>query len=68
MLYDYQSIIVWKSQVELINIIENNFKDKIVIKKEIIINQHERKIAVNQIYHPIIVNPIDERFFQTDKI
>lgn len=66
--YDIGNIILWKSNSELIKIIEDTFKDSIVLKTKISVKGEERINKINELYTPIIPQRDDERYFQTEDI
>jgi len=65
-MFDIGNIILWNSNKNLIEIIENNFSDRIVLKKTIKLK--DRVGSINDLYYPIIPEPHDLRYTQTEDI
>jgi hypothetical protein len=62
------NIIVWKSNENLINLIETTFCDRIILKTERNITGEFRRKLINELYYPIIPENNDERYYQTQNI
>lgn len=67
-MFDIGNIILWKSNKNLVEIIETSFKDKILLKKIINSNDINRVSAINDLYYPIVPEKNDERYFQNEDI
>lgn len=65
---DIGNIILWKSNKELISIIESTFNDRILLKTEVELDLENRKQIIDNLYYPIVPEFNDERYYQTDKI
>lgn len=53
--FDYEVIIIWNSNPEIIKIIKEEFNSNILLEKTFIFSQAERADKINQVYHPIHV-------------
>lgn len=65
---DYEIIIAWNSNLEFINIVESEFKDNIILKKQISLSPEERIKKINEIYYPIEVPHNSKRCLYTEDI
>lgn len=65
---DIGNIILWKSNKELISIIENTFNNRILLKKEVSSDTINRREIIDNLYYPIVPEPNDVRYYQTDTI
>jgi hypothetical protein len=62
------NIIVWKSNKDLIEIVENSFKGRILLKEQKHIVGLDRKNLIDELYYPILPDKSDERYCQTQDI
>jgi len=65
---DIGNIIVWKSNKDLIKIIEDAFKNRILLKTEKLLSKQERKYLIDNLYYPVVPTDSDERYFQDNLI
>jgi len=65
---DIGNIILWKSNPDLVNIIEETFRNSIVLKTKISVKGEERIKKINDLYNPILPQRDDERYYQTEDI
>lgn len=56
------NIIVWKSNKDLIEIVENSFKGRILLKEQKHIVGLDRKNLIDELYYPILPDKSDERY------